>query len=183
MKRVLFTLTTSALIASGLIFSSCSTTSRPNLSVETTGVTDEPATGFANIKQGSEEDFIMSVGRRVYFTSGSAQLDDVTRETLELQAAWLRNNPGWLIKLQGYADDPKGHNANIDLSAKRAKAVMDYLAEKGVSRQRMWAKGYGRERQVRDCKNISCKALNRRVVVNLRKEYDEAAPQFKQARG
>ncbi|MEM7463106.1 MAG: OmpA family protein [Pseudomonadota bacterium] len=183
MKSVLLSLTTVSLVSIGLIVSGCSTTSRPNLSVETTGVTDEPATGFANVKEGSEEDFIMTVGRRVYFTSGSAQLDDVTRETLELQAEWLRRHPRWLIKLQGYADDPKGYNANIQLSAQRANAVMDYLAERGVARQRMWAKGYGQERQVRSCKDISCKALNRRVVVNLRTEFDEAAPQFKQARG
>lgn len=171
------------LIASAMSVGGCTSTGRPDLSVETTGVTDEPATGYADIKPGSEQDFIMAVGRRVYFSSGSAELDDVTRETLDLQAAWLNNNPGWLIKLQGYADDPGGIGANLSISDKRANAVMNYLADKGVNPQRMWAKGYGKERQVRDCNNISCKALNRRVVVNLRKEFDEAAPQFKQVRG
>jgi peptidoglycan-associated lipoprotein len=171
------------LIASAMSVAGCTTTSRSNLSVETSGVTDEPATGYTDIKPGSEQDFIMAVGRRVYFASGSAELDDVTRETLDLQAAWLNNNPAWLIKLQGYADDPGGVGANISISDKRANAVMNYLADKGVNPQRMWAKGYGKERQVRDCNNISCKALNRRVVVNLRKEFDEAAPQFKQVRG
>jgi peptidoglycan-associated lipoprotein len=171
------------LVASGMLVADCTSTSKPQLTVETTGVTDEPATGYTDIKPGSEQDFILQVGRRVYFTSGSAELDDVTRETLDLQAAWLNNHPGWLVKLQGYADDPGGVGANLSISDKRANAVMNYLADKGVNRQRMWAKGYGKERQVRDCNNISCKALNRRVVVNLRKEFDEAAPQFKQVRG
>ena len=110
-------------------------------------------------------------------SGGSAALDDVARETLDMQAAWLNRNPSWLIKLQGYADDPG--TSNTALSDKRAKAVMDYLATKGVNPQRMWAQGYGKERMVRDCPDISCKALNRRVVTNLRTEFDEAAPQFK----
>ena len=122
----------------------------------------------------------MNAGRRVYFAAGSAALDDVTRETLDIQAAWLQQNSSWLVKLQGYADDPGTGAANIALSDKRARAVMEYLASSGVNPQRMWAKGNGKQRPVRDCAEKSCKAQNRRVVTNLRTEFDEAAPQFKQ---
>jgi outer membrane protein OmpA-like peptidoglycan-associated protein len=174
-----------ALLAAVLLAASCNQTSQPLLSEvsapQLTGYTDDPAPGYENVKAGSEEEFILSIGRRVYFAANSAELDDITRETLDLQAAWLNQNPAWLIKLQGYADDSAA--ADKSLSDKRARAVMDYLASRGVDARRMWAKGYGNDRQVLDCKASSCKALNRRVVVNLRTEFDEAAPQFKQARG
>ncbi len=175
MKAGLPTIMTCVLLA--LTLAGCMGSARDTLSASSSGATDEPAKGFARVNSGSEEEFIMDVGRRVYFASGSAKLDDVTRETLDLQAAWLVQHPNWLVKLQGYADDP---SKNVALSDQRAKAVMNYLASKGVNPQRMWAKGYGTERKVRNCAAKSCKSQNRRVVVNLRKEFDGAAPQAKQ---
>ncbi len=166
----------------GALLSGCNDISKPELAVapQPTGVTDEPARGYAPVQAGSEEDFIMNAGRRIYFASGSADLDDVARETLDIQAAWLTRNANWLVKLQGYSDDPGSASANTALSSKRATNVMNYLASKGINPQRMWAKGNGKERPVRDCPETSCKAQNRRVVVNLRTEFDDAAPQKKQ---
>lgn len=141
----------------------------------TPDVTNAPATGFANLETGSEEDFILNVGRRTYFKEGSAEIDDTARATLDKQALWLKTNPSWKIKLQGFADDPGGDADNVALSAKRAEAVMTYLVAQGVSRDRMWSKGYGKERIVRDCADITCKSQNRRVISNLREEFDAAA--------
>lgn len=159
----------------------CNDLSKPEIALAPApaGVTDQPAQGYAPVQPGSEEDFILNAGRRVYFAAGSAELDDVARETLDIQAQWLNRNPNWLVKLQGYADDPGTASANTALSSKRANAAMNYLASKGVNPQRLWAKGNGKERPVRDCPETACKAQNRRVVVNLRTEFDEAAPQMK----
>jgi peptidoglycan-associated lipoprotein len=166
------------LLLAGLAVAGCTGGGSPDISaIKPTGVTDQPARGYEQIVPGSEEELVMTAGRRVYFAANSAELDDIARETLDLQAAFLNQHTRWLVKLQGFADD-SGPN-NKALSEKRAKAVMDYLASRGVDPQRMWAQGYGRERLVRDCPDISCKALNRRVVTNLRTEFDDAAPQFK----
>lgn len=134
--------------------------------------TNQPAAGFENVKPGSEEDFILNVGRRTFFAADSAVLDGTARATLDNQAAWLAANPKWLVKLQGFADDSGGDAAQVSLSQKRADAVMAYLASKGVGSDRMWAKGYGRDREVRSCKEKSCKVQNRRVVTNLRTVRD-----------
>ena len=171
-----------AICALGVILAGCTQTSQSAFStIGTPGVTDEPAAGFRKVKPGSEEDYIMAVGRRVYFASGSSDLDDVARETLDLQATWLKKYPKWLIKMQGHSDDSRSNAKNVVLSDKRAKVVMDYFAKQGVDQRRMWVKGYGNERLVRNCKELECKALNRRVVVNLRANYDAAAPQYKKA--
>lgn len=134
--------------------------------------TNAPAPGFANMKTGSEEDFMLNVGRRTYFKGGSATLSSTAKVTLDKQADWLGRHTGWKIKIQGFADDPGSEAANRSLSAKRANAVMSYLASKSVARSRMWAKGYGRDRIVRDCPELECKVQNRRVISNLRTEKD-----------
>lgn len=159
-----------------LALTSCNTTDIASVeepaAVPMTGQTNDPAPGFENVKAGSEEDFILNVGRRIYFTQDSATLDSVARVTLDSQATWLNNNPNWLLKLQGFADDSGSEAQMTALSQKRADAAMAYLASKGVDARRMWAKGYGQDREVRDCEDRSCKVQNRRVVSNLRTQRD-----------
>lgn len=125
------------------------------------------STGAINVVQGSEQDFMVNVGRRIFFTQGSAALDDTARATLDKQAQWLNQYPNWKVKLQGSADDPGSPQAQTALSQKRADAVKNYLASLGIGPERMLAKGYGREKIGDDCPEIECKAQNRRVVTNL----------------
>jgi peptidoglycan-associated lipoprotein len=52
-------------------------------------------------------------------------------------------NPTITIELMAHTDYVGSENANFDLSQKRAQSVVDYLIEKGISPQRLVAKGYG----------------------------------------
>lgn len=137
------------------------------------GKTNDPAAGFADVQPGSEEDFILNVGRRTYFARGSAEIDDTARVTLDNQIAFLTRYPQWYAKIQGFADDPGGDAKMVALSAKRAENVMNYLAAGGVDPRRMWSKGYGKERIVRDCTERACQVQNRRVITNLRDSREE----------
>ncbi len=130
-------------------------------------VTNAPVAGGINVTPGSEEDFMVSVGRRTFFKKSSAELDDTARSTLDKQAQWLNQYPQWKVKLQGSADDPGTPQSQTALSQKRANAVRDYLASRGIASQRLLAKGYGREKIGEDCPEIECKSQNRRVVTNL----------------
>lgn len=137
------------------------------------GQTNDPAPGFENIQPGSEEDFVLNVGRRTFFTKGSASLDSTAKATLNSQIAWLNKYPQWLVKVQGFADDGGSDSSQTDLSQKRADAVMAYLAAGGIASTRMWAKGYGHDaRLAQDCTSNSCRVQNRRVITNLRNEKD-----------
>ena len=160
-----------------LALAACSTTDIASVeeppAAPMTGQTNDPAPGFESVSAGSEEDFILNVGRRIYFAQDSARLDSVAMATLDSQAAWLARNPNWLIKLQGFADDSGSEAKMKTLSQQRADAAMAYLVSKGVDARRMWAKGYGNDREVRDCTERSCKVQNRRVVTNLRAQRDE----------
>jgi peptidoglycan-associated lipoprotein len=127
---------------------------------------DSGDSGAIGAEPGTEKDFMLNVGRRVFFKQGSAELDETARVTLDSQAEWLNRYPRWTVKLQGFADDPGPDSQQTALSQKRADAVRDYLAARGVDSSRMNAKGYGRDRLVGDCADIECKAQNRRVITN-----------------
>lgn len=140
---------------------------------QTGGYTDDPAAGFENVQAGSEQDFILTAGRRIYFAQGSAALDDTARATIDNQVAFLLKYPKWYAKLQGFADDPGSNADNVRLSQQRADAVMNYMIARGVPAGRMWAKGYGKDREVRSCSERACKVQNRRVVTNLRLQRED----------
>ena len=163
------------LLVFGLLVSGCNSASN----LATPDVTNATAAGFVDMKPGSEEDFMLNVGRRVYFDKGSSKISDEAMMSIVRQADWLKKNKRWLVKIQGHADEPGGEAANKALSTKRAQAVYTALASRGVDRKRMWVKGYGIERPVTDCDDITCQSQNRRVVVNLRQDFDASAPQAK----
>lgn len=160
---------------------SCSTTSdgltpsnpSDTLPSQVGGYTDDPAAGFENVQPGTEQDFILSAGRRIYFTQGSAALDDTARATINNQIAFLQKYPRWFAKLQGFADDPGSNAQNVQLSQQRADAVMNYMIAGGIPAGRLWAKGYGKDREVRSCSERACKVQNRRVLTNLRLQRED----------
>jgi peptidoglycan-associated lipoprotein len=125
-----------------------------------------PDTGGIGAEPGTEQDFMLNVGRRTFFKQGSAALDDTAKVTIDKQAQWLSKYPQWRVKLQGFADDPGSDAAQLKLSAQRAEAVKSYLVAQGVSPDRIQAKGYGRDRLVGNCADLECKAQNRRVITN-----------------
>ena len=69
--------------------------------------------------------------------------------------------------IEGHADERGTREYNIALGARRAQAVRDYLASRGVSANRMRTISYGKERPVAVCNDISCWSQNRRAVTVL----------------
>lgn len=143
-------------------------TQRPDLPAPPVLSNQDPANSLT--PPGSEEDFMVNVGRRTYFNQGSATLDDTAKVTLQKQAEWLNRYPNWPVKIQGFADDPGSASDNKSLSKRRADSVREYLISLGVAPDRLGTKGYGRDRLVRDCADISCTSQNRRVITNLQDE-------------
>jgi len=55
----------------------------------------------------------------------------------------LNDNPNITIELRSHTDSRASDQYNMELSQKRAQAVVDYLISKGIDPQRLIAKGYG----------------------------------------
>jgi peptidoglycan-associated lipoprotein len=128
---------------------------------------DASAFGAGAATPGSAQDFVVNVGDRVFFESDSTDLTPTATATLDKQAAWLQRYPRYTFIIEGHADERGTREYNYSLGARRAQAVNDYLATRGVASGRMRTVSYGKERPVAVCNDISCWSQNRRAVIVL----------------
>jgi len=116
---------------------------------------------------GSQQDFIVNVGDRVFFESDQSDLTPQSRATLDKQVQWLQQYSQYTFTVEGHADERGTREYNIALGARRSQAVREYLASRGINPQRMRTISYGKERPVAVCNDISCWSQNRRAVTVL----------------
>src|SRR5215469_3926115 len=105
---------------------------------------------------GSQQDFVVNAGDRVFFETDSAQLTTQARQTLVRHALWLNHYNRYAFTIEGHADERGTREYNIALGARRAQVMREYLASRGISEQRMHTISYGKERPVAVCNDISC---------------------------
>ena len=129
---------------------------------------DAQANAAGQATPGSQQDFVVNVGDRVFFETDSSELTPQSRATLDKQAQWLTNYSQYSqFTIEGHADERGTREYNIALGARRAQAVRDYLVSRGIQAQRMRTISYGKERPVAVCNDISCWSQNRRAVTVL----------------
>jgi peptidoglycan-associated lipoprotein len=116
---------------------------------------------------GSQQDFVVNVGDRVFFETDSSELTEQARATLDKQAQWLNNYNRYAFTIEGHADERGTREYNIALGARRAETVRQYMVSRGIPAQRMRTISYGKERPVAICNDISCWSQNRRAVTVL----------------
>ena len=136
-----------------LALSACSKKSTPNL---------EANAGQA--VPGSEQDFAVNVGDRVFFAEDQSTLSPEAQETLRRQAAWLAQYPNVMVQVEGHADERGTREYNISLSARRATAASEFLIAQGVAAKRVSSIAYGKERPAALCDAEQCWSQNRRAV-------------------
>ena len=129
---------------------------------------DAQANAAGQATPGSQQDFVVNVGDRVFFETDSSELTTQSRATLDKQAQWLNNYSQYgQFTVEGHADERGTREYNIALGARRAQTVRDYLIAHGVAANRMRTISYGKERPVAICDDISCWSQNRRAVTVL----------------
>jgi len=129
---------------------------------------DAQANAAGTATPGSQQDFVVNVGDRVFFETDSSELTPQSRATLDKQAQWLNNYSQYgQFTIEGHADERGTREYNIALGARRAQTVRDYLISHGVAANRMRTISYGKERPVALCDDISCWSQNRRAVTVL----------------
>jgi peptidoglycan-associated lipoprotein len=116
---------------------------------------------------GSQQDFVVNVGDRVFFETDQTDLTPQGRATLDKQAQWLAQYNRYTFTVEGHADERGTREYNIALGAKRAQSVREYLIARGIDASRLRTISYGKERPVAVCDDISCWSQNRRAVTVL----------------
>ncbi|TNF24627.1 MAG: hypothetical protein EP329_24590 [Deltaproteobacteria bacterium] len=77
------------------------------------------------------------------------------------------------IEVQGHTDSDGPDDYNLDLSQRRAEAVMRYMVDKGVDATRLTAKGYGETKPIASNGSKTGRAKNRRVQFIITKPSQE----------
>jgi len=151
-----------AVILTALAIAGCA----KNPALNTANATGAPWANNASVP-GSQQDFVVNVGDRVFFDTNSSELSARARETLDKQAQWLNHYSQYDFTIEGHTDERGTREYNIALGARRAAIVRDYLISQGVAAQRIRTISYGKERPVAVCDDESCWAQNRRAVTVL----------------
>jgi peptidoglycan-associated lipoprotein len=109
--------------------------------------------------------------KEIFFTFDRYDLEGDARETLKVNADWLKRNPAARIEIEGHCDERGTNEYNLALGAKRAQAAKDYLITLGISTERLSTISYGEEIPVCKEQNESCWRQNRRarfVIIQAR---------------
>ncbi len=110
---------------------------------------------------GSEQDFVVNVGDRVYFDLDSYQVRSEAYARLDAQAQWLQRYSAVRVRIEGNADERGTREYNLALGARRAESVRNYLVDRGVSAGRIDTISYGKERPIAEGSNEEAWARNR----------------------
>ncbi len=118
----------------------------------------------SSIVPGSPDDFIINVGDRIFFSYESFDLDADAQETLQLQAAWLKQHQEVTVTIEGHCDERGTREYNLALGEKRAQAAKNYLIALGVDVSRVSTISYGKEMPAVVGSNDDAWNQNRRSV-------------------
>ncbi|HPE33404.1 MAG TPA: OmpA family protein [Bacteroidales bacterium] len=103
--------------------------------------------------------------RNVFFDVDKADLLPESVAELTKLVEFLKMNTTLKIEIGGHTDNVGGETYNLNLSEKRAKAVVNFLVNNGIESQRLTWKGYGYSRPVSENTTEQGRAGNRRTEV------------------
>ncbi|MFP4527393.1 MAG: OmpA family protein [Candidatus Kapaibacterium sp.] len=105
----------------------------------------------------------------VFFEFDKSRLLPESIPELERLLAMLEKHPQLKIEIAGHTDDVGTDVYNNALSQRRAKAVSNYLTDRGIDRSRITTKGYGSSQPMASNENETGRASNRRVEFRVLK--------------
>jgi len=108
------------------------------------------------------------VAQNIYYPINEYKISPDAADQLDIIAEQLTKNPTLKLEIYSHTDSQGDDATNLDLSNKRANAVLDYLVSKNIDKIRLSAKGMGEKQLLNRCINdIICSEkeheLNRRT--------------------
>ena len=149
-----------AVLGCFLALAACSKKNTPDLNAGT-----GPGAAAA---PGSEQDFTVNVGDRVFFLEDKSTLTPEAQETLRRQGQWLNKYSKVTVQVEGHADERGTREYNLALGQRRANAARDVLVAGGVAQARISTISYGKDRPASLGSNEQAWSQNRRAVTVVR---------------
>jgi outer membrane protein OmpA-like peptidoglycan-associated protein len=114
------------------------------------------------VKEGSK-----TVLNNLFFEANEATLQPASFFELDRVVAFMQENPLVNIEIGGHTDNTGTEALNLKLSADRAKAVKNYLVEKGIEPSRLFSRGYGSKFPVASNTQEEGRSKNRRTELRV----------------
>jgi outer membrane protein OmpA-like peptidoglycan-associated protein len=111
----------------------------------------------------------------IFFEFDESVLLPASYTELDRLYAQLLLYPDLHITIEGHTDNMGTYEYNIGLSKDRAKAVADYMLEKGLEKSRVSYQGHGYTRPLSDNRTDEGRQMNRRVAFRI-KDLNELKP-------
>jgi outer membrane protein OmpA-like peptidoglycan-associated protein len=102
--------------------------------------------------------------KNIFFESASAALLPSSTKELNKLYRLLQENPSMKIRIDGHTDNVGEEEDNLTLSRNRAKAVFDYLIEKGIDEDHLAYRGYGESAPIDTNDTPAGRQKNRRTT-------------------
>ena len=116
------------------------------------------------------------IHEKIQFDYNKARIKPESDDLLAEIARVINDNPRIKkLRVEGHASAEGGHDYNVALSQRRAKAVLDHLVERGeVDPERLESEGYGPDQPIADNETEAGREANRRVEFTiLEQEYTQ----------
>ena len=107
-------------------------------------------------------------GQRIHFATASASFKEDSYGVLNKLAHTAGRCPDTRIEIQGHTDSDGNRKFNEFLSLRRARSVVKYLINNGISKDRLSAIGYGEAKPVAPNDSKDNKAKNRRIEFKVK---------------
>jgi outer membrane protein OmpA-like peptidoglycan-associated protein len=108
------------------------------------------------------------ISSKIYFDFNKDNIKEVSYPILDAVAEALLANPHIVqVRVEGHTDNEGTEEYNLDLSTRRAKAVVEYLIGKDVPAERLTFEGYGFTKPKASNKTAEGRAINRRVEFTI----------------
>ena len=104
---------------------------------------------------------------KVNFATNSAEIRGSSQFQVSKFAQYLLQNRGSMVKIFGYTDSRGSNKKNLQLSKRRANAIVYALQAQGVSPARLQAFGRGESMPIASNKTADGRAMNRRIEAEL----------------
>ncbi|MDB5651612.1 MAG: hypothetical protein JWL62_3132, partial [Hyphomicrobiales bacterium] len=100
---------------------------------------------------------------KILFETGSDTLQKSSQSILDTLTGTAQRCPQAAIEVAGHTDSDGAPEMNLELSERRAKAVVAYLADAGIDVSRISARGYGEQKPLASNETPEGKVQNRRI--------------------
>ena len=123
----------------------------------------EPPKEKVSVKDGR-----IGIPGNIVYETGKAILKPESEPTLNALKDFMTQNPAYTrVRVEGHTDNIGKPEDNLKLSADRAAAVVQWLADHGLPKERVLAVGFGSNKPIADNSTEAGRAQNRRTEFHI----------------